>query len=140
MHDLITNKKATINLIGHTRIVSTRVFIIQILRNLISNSLKYTREDIVPEININTIYNDLNESYTIDFSDNGIGIPKNEIKDVFTPLKRLSNKGKIEGTGLGASIIKRSIDKMNGKISVSSELGVGTVFSIQLPKDKPTKI
>lgn len=68
----------------------------------------------------------------IRISDNGTGIPKEKLNRIFEPF--FTTKGVGEGTGLGLSISKGIIDKHNGKISVSSELGVGTTFTILLPK------
>lgn len=68
----------------------------------------------------------------IQISDNGIGIPKEKLNRIFEPF--FTTKGVGEGTGLGLSISKGIIDKHNGKINVSSELGVGTTFTILLPK------
>lgn len=74
----------------------------------------------------------LEKEVEIQIIDNGIGIPKDKLNRIFEPF--FTTKGVGEGTGLGLSISKGIIDKHNGKISVSSELGVGTTFTILLPK------
>lgn len=107
------------------------------ISNIINNSIKYTKEEGSIEILL-----ELKDSLIIiEVCDNGIGIPKNEINNLFTDFFRGSNaKGRnIEGTGTGLSIIKQIIDSHNGKIEVESpsrlesESRPGTTFRILLP-------
>ncbi|MFZ1729069.1 MAG: PAS domain S-box protein [Bacteroidota bacterium] len=65
-------------------------------------------------------------------SDNGPGIPSERLPEIFLPFTRLS-QAKIEGHGLGLSIVKRMIEKIGGQVAVTSELGIGSSFSFTLP-------
>ena len=65
--------------------------------------------------------------------DEGIGIPPEEQKELFTPFHRATNTQKIKGTGLGLSIVKRCVDVHGGQISVDSNIGLGTKFTVTLP-------
>jgi signal transduction histidine kinase len=76
-----------------------------------------------------------------EISDSGIGIPNEELPKVFDEFYRASNVPKDikTGSGLGLSIVKQIVEEHNGKIWVSSELGIWTKFTFILPKD-PTII
>ncbi len=65
-------------------------------------------------------------------SDNGIGIAKDKLAKIFEPFYTTKAVG--QGTGLGLGIVARITEELNGEISVSSELGVGTTFSLRFPK------
>lgn len=66
----------------------------------------------------------------IQVSDKGIGIPKNELKKMFTSFFRASNTGNIEGTGLGLIIVKYFVSLHGGSIKVQSTPGKGSVFTV----------
>nr|HPH23179.1 sensor histidine kinase [Chitinophagaceae bacterium] len=69
----------------------------------------------------------------IAIKDNGIGIPENDLVNLFQPFYRAGNTTEIEGTGLGLSIVKEFIEKHNGQIFVESELNKGTTVNVILP-------
>jgi signal transduction histidine kinase len=99
------------------------------LSNLVNNALKYSSEKTDPEI----IITFKKVGVGIDIKDYGIGIPEKDQKGLFESFSRASNVGDIEGTGLGLIIVKQFIEIHNGTISYESELGKGTVFTIDLP-------
>lgn len=101
------------------------------LLNLISNAIKYSPDGGKIELNVS----DGGEYLFISIKDEGIGIPPEDIPNLFEPFHRSQNVGEIRGTGLGLSIAKNSINLHNGKISVDSTLGKGTTFNIYLPKN-----
>ena len=103
-----------------------------ILQNLISNAFKYSPDGGRIELNINTD----NENIQFIIKDEGIGIPENEISELFEPFHRLTNAVSIKGTGLGLSIVKNSVELLKGYISVESELGKGSIFKVTLPSDE----
>lgn len=101
-----------------------------ILTNLISNAIKYSPQG-------NTVYFDLSciaGQITLQVRDTGIGIPPDAQKHLFEPFQRASNVGKIPGTGLGLTMVKRCLDMHGGQIAVESEVGVGTTFTVNLPQ------
>ncbi|OLT63594.1 hypothetical protein BJP37_31450 [Moorena bouillonii PNG] len=103
----------------------------QIITNLISNAIKYSPHG-------GTILVQLNgdeETVILQIIDQGIGIPKEDQPKLFESFSRASNVGIIPGTGLGLSIVKSCVDLHGGKIHLESEVGVGTTFTITLPKN-----
>jgi PAS domain S-box-containing protein len=97
--------------------------------NYIGNAIKHGGDGLRIEIGMA----DEGEMIRYWVKDNGIGIPKDSLKDLFLPFKRLS-QAKIEGHGLGLSIVRRIIEKIGGEVGVQSEEGVGSIFSFTLPK------
>jgi signal transduction histidine kinase len=73
------------------------------------------------------------EKTTIRVSDEGIGIPRLDQERLFEPFHRGENVGNIKGTGLGLAIAQRAVNLHNGTISVESEIGVGTTFTVTIP-------
>jgi signal transduction histidine kinase len=68
---------------------------------------------------------------TIIFSDNGIGIEKNDLAKIFEMFYRATIQS--DGSGIGLYIVKNAVEKLGGGISVSSKVGFGTTFTIKLP-------
>lgn len=97
-----------------------------ILTNLLSNAIKYSGED--GRIDISTIVTA--SRFVLSVKDNGIGIPKDEIKKLTQLFYRTSNASDIQGTGLGLHIISKYIKLMNGKMECFSELGKGAEFKV----------
>ena len=100
-----------------------------ILSNLLSNAIKYSPQ-------AGTIYFDLifhQGEAIFHVQDEGIGIPVADQAQLFNSFHRASNVGTISGTGLGLAIVKKSVDLHGGKITVKSEVGVGTTFTVTLP-------
>jgi len=103
----------------------------RLFTNLISNAIKYNREQGI--INIKLYQS---ENYLVtEIKDNGIGLKPEDKKRLFTEFFRAKNdKTKnISGTGLGLSIVKRIVDSYSGKIEIESEFGEGTTFKVFLP-------
>lgn len=102
----------------------------QILVHLLSNAIKYSPDGGQIEIKLQS-----NGDKGVQFQvwDCGIGIPSEEIEEIFDSFGRASNVGTIRGSGLGLAIVKKCLDLHSGQIKVSSELGVGSTFTITLP-------
>ncbi len=102
-----------------------------ILRNLVSNAIKFTNKS--GEININAEQN--HNNIIISISDNGIGIASDNIEKIFDITNKHSTRGteNESGTGLGLILCKEFVEKHNGKIWVESEPGIGTKFYFTLP-------
>ncbi|MEB3281453.1 MAG: hybrid sensor histidine kinase/response regulator [Lyngbya sp.] len=97
--------------------------------NLFSNAIKYSPQGGI--IRLDAIAEDHTAIFNL--SDQGMGIPPHDLVKLFQAFHRASNVGKISGTGLGLAIVKRCVEAHGGKISVESEVGVGTTFSVKLP-------
>ena len=98
------------------------------LENIISNAYKYS--------NAGNIYVDLlyeTSKVTIKITDRGLGIPEEDIKNLFQPFYRATNTSEIDGTGLGLSIVKEFVEIHGGEIFLTSKLNKGTTVSVILP-------
>jgi signal transduction histidine kinase/DNA-binding NarL/FixJ family response regulator len=102
----------------------------QILLNLLSNSVKYTRRGGVVML---VSYDSVNEVFYCEVKDSGIGIPPDKLETVFEPFTQLVTDGQVsEGTGLGLTITKHLLELMHGKIGVVSERDIGSTFWIEV--------
>jgi len=107
----------------------------QVLINIVSNAFKFTEKG---EVCIRVVMIASNEEGTVRLSfkveDTGIGIPEDKLLTIFDPFVRVRDGQKkfYEGIGLGLSIVQRIINLMDGNISVTSELGVGSTFSFDV--------
>jgi PAS domain S-box-containing protein len=104
-----------------------------ILFNLISNASKYSDINKFISMNCNTD----SDGIAFDIQDEGIGIPREDHKNLFEMFFRASNAGNVQGTGLGLNIVKRYVDLLGASISFTSEYGSGSIFKIVIPFDKP---
>ncbi|WP_316781228.1 sensor histidine kinase [Pedobacter antarcticus] len=105
---------------------------LQIFSNLISNAVKYSKHGHAPHVHIEGSVNDADVCYAI--KDNGLGIAPHNLKNVFGLFSRMDNVKDIEGSGVGLAIVKRVVEKHNGRIWVESELHKGSVFFVSFNK------
>lgn len=111
-------------------ILSDEVSLNQIFRNLITNAVKYNdKENGYIEFDCK----ETNRSYIFSVRDNGIGIPEVEREKVFNLFYKTKNNK--ESHGVGLSIVKKSIEIIGGEISLESEVGEGTTFYVEIPKE-----
>jgi PAS domain S-box-containing protein len=101
----------------------------QVLINLISNALKYSIGKSEPEVKLQYEKN----SFTIQVKDYGIGIPKDQQKNIFNSFFRANNVENIQGTGLGLVIAKKFVEMHNGVISFKSIVDKGSTFKAKFP-------
>ena len=106
----------------------------QILINLISNSLKFTKKGVV-SIKLQLLNENNNQKIQIQIEDNGIGIPEEYLDKIFEKFVQVDVKlnEQYKGTGLGLSIVKRLVDLFKGEISVKSKINEGTIFTVKIP-------
>ena len=135
----ISRKQLTVNRnvnIRHANVYCDALKIREIIMNLLSNAVKYTSEGgkIVLDIEEKPSARDGFMTLQIRVSDNGIGISKEYVPYIFDAFtrERSSSEGGIIGTGLGLRIVKSFVDLMNGDISVKSEPGKGTCFTVEI--------
>ena len=123
------NRKIIYSHSGILEILHGKQIIQSIMVNLLSNAIKYSEKN-KPIY----VYTDIQDKEIgIKVIDNGIGIPQDDQNKLFQFFFRASNVTDIEGTGLGLVIVKRYIDFLNGKISIKSDVGIGTEIYIKLP-------
>ncbi len=119
--ELLTNYPA------HDSLVELdRLRIKQILSNFLSNALKNTTTG-----HVEVFYEVDHQSVRIGVKDTGRGIPQNMLEKIFERFEKLDSFA--QGAGLGLPICKLIVEKMNGRILVDSQLGIGTTFIIELP-------
>ena len=117
----------------------------QLFTNLISNSLKYSKENVVPEITVNISevdasqeeaipVNEKNKYYKIIFKDNGIGFDSQYAEKIFLLFNRLHNKNEFSGTGIGLAICKKIVENHKGFIFADGQIDAGATFTIYLPQ------
>jgi len=104
----------------------------QIFMNLISNAAKFTPEK--RNVFVCLIYTENN--FVVEIKDEGIGIPNEDLENIFEPFIRAKNAAEVKGSGLGLSIVKHAVDLHNGEIKVTSKINEGSVFKVSLPINK----
>jgi PAS domain S-box-containing protein len=147
---VIEEKKAVIESDELPELSSITFQMQQLLLNLISNAIKYSKENVAPHISIsskvvkgssipdsNAIPN--KEYYEIKIEDNGIGFEKENAERIFGLFQRLHNKDKYSGTGIGLAICKKIVHNHNGFIHATGVTGKGSTFFVYLPMDIKAK-
>lgn len=146
-HDLaeiINDKRAVIS---SDKMPSMKVIpfqIKQLFLNLISNSLKYSRENVNPVIRITYSqtdasflpklkYSKFKSYHTITVQDNGIGFEQSYADQIFILFNRLHGKNEYSGTGIGLSICKKIVENHHGYITAQGELNQGSTFTVYIP-------
>ena len=120
-------------------IVGTQSMIHQVFINLFSNALKYSsnRNEIIIDVVVEKEYDGFVEIAIID---NGCGFDMKYHDKLFGVFQRLHSEDEYKGTGVGLALVKRIIDKHQGKIWAESELDKGTKFIVKLPTVEPTNL
>lgn len=122
---------------GNCFVIADQIALHEVINNLINNAIKYTNSG--GSVTVSLAREDA--KYIISFKDTGIGIPQQAMQNLFTKFYRVHgglNSGST-GTGLGLFISKSIIERHGGSISVQSEVGVGSTFTIILPVLDPDK-
>lgn len=99
------------------------------LSNLIENAFKFSAPG-----NVTLFLKATESGIQLDITDRGIGIPENDLPNIFDPFFRAENARHLPGFGIGLPLVQKIISMHEGKIQVQSKLGEGTVFSISLPR------
>ena len=110
----------------------------RIIINLLDNSIKYNKHGgTVTFFSTVKPLNDTRALFCFTIEDTGIGMTPEFLKHIYEPFAQEGNdaRSKFQGTGMGMPIVKSLIDMMGGTIEISSELGVGSTFDVQIPLD-----
>ena len=127
VHQVPSGVELLTNYPAHDSLVELdRLRIKQILSNFLSNALKNTATG-----HVEVFYEVDHQSVRIGVKDTGRGIPQNMLEKIFERFEKLDSFA--QGAGLGLSICKLIVEKMNGRVLVDSQLGIGTTFVIELP-------
>ena len=119
-HRLDDESKLTIE--GDEQLIKT------VLLNIIENGCKYSGDH-----TINILVKPSQNGVSLHFEDKGIGIPPEDLQNIFEPFYRAGNTQNIKGHGIGLSMVERIITLHRGKVLINSNLGVGTAVVISLP-------
>ncbi|WP_018615178.1 sensor histidine kinase [Segetibacter koreensis] len=144
----IADKKAQIT-IGQLPIIrGNRRQLQQLFQNLIGNALKYSKQNVIPQIHISStvitgMESGLNLSpellnkqyYLIEVKDNGIGFDQKDAERIFNVFQRLHGNAEYKGTGIGLSIARKVVENHNGFIYAKSIEGLGSSFFVGFPVD-----
>jgi hypothetical protein len=116
-----------------TKTKTDRSILSHILNNLLNNGIKYTNEGGIT-ISLENKVND-GEWIVISFRDTGIGISKENQKLIWEEFRQVSEgySRAFEGNGLGLTVTKNFVEKLEGEISVQSEVGIGSIFIVEIP-------
>jgi PAS domain S-box-containing protein len=101
----------------------------QVINNILSNSFKYSPDFSAVKVELKVIKSEA----IINISDEGIGIDKKDVKEIFEPFYRGSNVSNVKGSGLGLALSKSFVRYNGGNITFSSRAGGGTTFTVTLP-------
>lgn len=132
-HDgLIQERHANIEMVKpFFSVHASRELLGQVLANLLTNALKYTPKEREPRVTFSARAQ--TDSVVICVEDNGIGIEAADFERIFQIFERLHGQAAYPGTGIGLAVVRRAVDRMNGKIWVESTVGRGSRFFVQLP-------
>jgi PAS domain S-box-containing protein len=112
-------------------VLADRQRLSQVLHNLLSNAIKYNRDGGTASVSFTR---SSHRTFTIRVADTGPGIPPDQMEQLFFPFARLgAERTGTEGTGLGLVLAKGLIEAMGGTIHAATEVGTGSIFSIELP-------
>jgi signal transduction histidine kinase len=106
--------------------------LVQVLTNLLSNAMKFMPPDRQPQIRVWS--EERNGQNRLWVEDNGIGIAADKLDCIFDIFERLYTDETYPGTGVGLAIVRKGIERMNGRVGVESQPGQGSQFWIELPK------
>ncbi|HEX9985608.1 MAG TPA: PAS domain S-box protein [Thermoanaerobaculia bacterium] len=112
-------------------LVAEKLPLQQVLQNLIGNAIKYTRR---PDPHIRVSAADAGDMIEFAVADNGPGIPAEYHERIFGLFQTLEARDKVEATGIGLSIVQKTVDSRGGRIRIESEVGSGTTFRFTWPK------
>ena len=118
--------------VGIPPVFSDESKVSQILRNFISNALKYTERG---EVRVCARFESASQTVTFEVSDTGIGIAEADLPEIFNDFVQIKHplQRKTKGTGLGLPLSKRLAELLDGSIEASSTVGAGSTFAVRLP-------
>jgi signal transduction histidine kinase len=109
----------------------------QVMINLLSNAVKYNREGGEVRVSVETLGSD---RMRVSVRDTGGGIEPESLAKLFIPFERLDAGADVQGTGLGLALSRSLVEAMGGSLTVSSTLGEGSTFTVELSRGEPTAV
>jgi PAS domain S-box-containing protein len=130
-YPMLAPEKADILLEGtFPKVLGSEAMLMQIFSNLLGNAVKFVPPGTRPRIRVWAETKD--ERVRVFVRDNGIGIAPEEHEKIFRIFHQVGKKN--EGTGIGLAIVKKAVERMNGTVSVDSQLGLGTTFCVEVQR------
>ena len=129
--DFITD----ISNIQHPDLIGSKIYLSRVLINILGNAVKYTKDGGKVRFHVHEVSSDGdNATFVFSVQDTGIGMSEEFQKHLFEAFAQedTGSVGLFQGTGLGMTIAKRLIDRMNGTLTVDSTLGIGSTFTVTL--------
>lgn len=126
----IEEKSATLTVDPLPHIQADETMMIQLFQNLISNAIKYQKDN-KPDVHIGATR--AGNEWTFSVRDNGIGVETKDLERIFIVFQRLHTKQEYAGTGIGLAVCKKVVELHGGRIWAESTLGVGTTFYFTIP-------
>jgi len=140
LSDQVRKNNATIHLGELPTIEADPVQFPKVIQNILSNALKYHREEATPIVYITSSFDKNTQNWHIEISDNGIGIDEQYHHRIFKPFERLHGRSAFEGSGIGLAICEKVVHRHHGKITVKANKPYGTIFDIHIPQQQPIEL
>lgn len=131
LEEIIIRSGARVDIALLPELVGDAVQLRQLFQNLISNAIKYHRENVLPFVSISSRV--VGNSCEIKVEDNGIGFNEKDGERIFEPFVRLHGLDKYEGTGMGLTTCKKIVARHGGEITAQGKLERGAVFVVRFP-------
>jgi signal transduction histidine kinase len=129
--------RAEITMLGKLQsVIAHEPSLLQALSNLLSNAVKFVAPGVKPEVKLHSERQGNRLRLWVD--DNGIGIKPEYRSRLFGLFERIHNGKQYEGTGIGLAIVRKSVERMGGKVGMESN-GKGSQFWIELPSADPAR-
>lgn len=132
LNNSISNHKAIITIQKLPTLRCYPTFVRILFQNLISNAIKFTTKEVIPQIEISSLERE--KDWLFKVSDNGIGIPVKNLQEIFMVFKRLHKEQNYAGLGIGLAHCKKIVEIHNGEIWVDSVEGTGSIFYFTIAK------
>ena len=133
LHTLIIESNAEITFDELPNVMGDAGQLEKVFHNLISNAIKFRKHEEPLKIHISAYKSEDENEYVFSVQDNGIGIEEQYTERIFTIFQRLHTRDVYKGTGIGLSIVKRIIERHDGRVWVESDFGEGSTFYFTIP-------
>jgi signal transduction histidine kinase len=124
---------------GMPTVMAERVPLQQVFMNLVGNAMKYTRAA-RPDVQVRVGWRDIGDAWEFSVADNGPGIAPKYHERIWGIFQMLQARDKVEGTGIGLSVVKKIVESRGGRVWVDSTPGAGATFRFTWPKAPRTPI
>ncbi|HSP78102.1 MAG TPA: ATP-binding protein, partial [Myxococcaceae bacterium] len=138
LESTIEQAGATVTLVPLPSLQADPLQMRQLLQNLLSNALKFRRDDVVPTVSLRGTTDKKTGHCELVVEDNGIGFDEKYADRIFNVFQRLHGRNQYEGTGIGLAICRKIVERHGGAIGVRSAPGKGATFIVTLPLEQPT--